>query len=66
MSAFGTIALLAYAILLLFMKPPPDPTNPFAGAGQTATHLTTILSIYLAFLLAGWIALRRRQQTYGV
>lgn len=46
MSAFGTIALLAYAILLLFMKTPPDPTNPFAGAGGTARILTTILSTY--------------------
>ena len=60
MSAFGTIALLVYVVLLLFMTV-PDPTVPFAGAGQTARSLTTIISIYLAFLLAGWISLRRRQ-----
>jgi hypothetical protein len=62
MSTFGTIALLAYAILLLFMKTPLDPTDPFAGASSTALGLVTMESICLAFLLAGWSSLRRRQR----
>ena len=62
MSAFATVALLVYAILLLFMKTPPDPTDPFAGASSTAAALSTILIIYLVFLLPGWIAVRRRQR----
>jgi len=62
MSTSGTIALLAYAILLMFMKTPPDPTDPFAGASSTALGLATMESICLAFLLAGWSSLRGRQR----
>jgi hypothetical protein len=63
MSAFATVALLAYGILLMFMKTPPDPTDPFAGASTTAAALSMIQIIYLAFLLPGWMALRRRHRT---
>ena len=65
MSACATGALFVYAILLLFMKTPPDPADPFAGASSTAGALTTILGIYLAFLLPRWMALRKRQRTHG-
>jgi hypothetical protein len=62
MSTFGTIALLGYAILLGFMKTPPDPTDPFAGASSTAGGLAIMESICLGFLLAGWRSARKKQR----
>ena len=60
-STLATVALLGYAILLAFMKTPPDPTDPFAGASSTAAGLAFMQSICLGFLLAGWRSVRRGQ-----
>lgn len=64
MSAFATVTLLAYAILLGFMKTPPNPADPYAGSSTTAGSLAIMLITYLAFLVPGWIALRKRQRAH--
>jgi len=62
-SALCTIPLLAYLVLLLFARIPPDSTDPFAGAGDSARTTVLINGIYLAVLFSAWVPLRRRSSS---
>ena len=61
MCIFGTMALLMYLVLLLFMKV-PDPTVPFAGVCSQAHYSSMIVGAYLGLLIAVWVSLRRRRR----
>ena len=60
MSAYATVALCIYALLLLNMYV-EDPTAPFAGAGSVSRAVLLINTPYLCLLLFGWF--RRNEST---
>ena len=62
MCTFGTMALLIYLVLLLFLKAPPDSADPIAGVDPTPRYSTMIVGLYLGLLIAVWASLRRRRR----
>ncbi len=58
MSAYATIALCIYAVLLLNMYL-EDPTAPFAGADSVSSAVLIFNMPYLCLLLIVWLRRKR-------
>ena len=63
MSAFGTVALLSFMALLLFMKSPPDSQNPLGESGAMPLASVLLNIAHLAVLSAMWIVVLKRRAT---
>ena len=59
MSAYGTLSLLVFLTLLVFIETPADPTDPFAGSGSTTRHSLLIHGSYFVLVILVWGFLRR-------